>query len=111
MHDARLRVRQLPVGGCRQPQEKDAFALTYLLDETDLPWKPRRSHIPARIVRWYHLPVPREKIIDYAKPRWPARLMRIRRTLEPGPGRTEQTQEIGEFAGEYEVKAAAGRYR
>src|SRR6266850_3085650 len=67
MHDARPRVPRLPVRGCRQPQEKDAFALTFLLDETNRLWKPRRSHILARMVRWYHLPVPREKIIDYVK--------------------------------------------
>ena len=38
--------------------------MTYLLDEANLPWKLQRSHIPARVVRWYHLTVPGEKIVD-----------------------------------------------
>jgi hypothetical protein len=38
--------------------------LTYLLDETHLPWKLQRSHIPAQVVRWYHLTVPGEKVVD-----------------------------------------------
>src|SRR5437867_304741 len=39
----------------------------------------RRSHIPARIMRWYHLTLPGEKTIDYRKTATVIAIKQVRR--------------------------------